>query len=85
MIIGKDTSNEERINYINNLVNNDYLIQEFVENIPIEVPMYKEGDTITKKLHYDICPHFFIQDNKVIGVGHILMRFSENKILNVFQ
>jgi hypothetical protein len=49
----------------------------------IKVALYEDGGIVDKELYFDLCPHIFVKDGKIIGDGHILMRFSENRILNV--
>jgi hypothetical protein len=47
--------------------------------------MYENGGTIEKEVYFDICPHLFVKHGKIIWDGLVLMRFSENRILNVAQ
>jgi hypothetical protein len=47
------------------------------------INLYDNNEIVEKELYFDLCPHFFVKDGKIIGDGHILMRFSENRILNV--
>ena len=68
-----------------NAVENNYVAQEFIDIPRISIDMYEDGTVVNKELYYDICPHFFIKHGEVIGVGHTLMRFSKNPIVNVSQ
>jgi hypothetical protein len=62
-----------------------YVAQEYVTLPRLKVPIYEAGEIIYKELFFDICPHFFIHEGKVVDSGHILMRFSESAIVNVSQ
>lgn len=60
-----------------------FIAQELVSMERMAVTFYAENTIQTKELYYDICPHFFVQNGRVIGHGHTLMRFSDNQIINV--
>lgn len=82
---GNQLTTDEWLILINRVLNKNYVAQELV-NLPKQtVSLFDEGGTVTKELYFDICPHFFIKDGQVIGSGHTLMRFSENRIVNVTQ
>lgn len=66
-------------------LSNNYIAQEFINMQRMEIDLYDTGEIVTKNLYYDICPHFFIKNGEVVGVGHTLMRFSENPVVNVSQ
>jgi len=62
-----------------------YIAQEFVSLPKQSISIYIDGDIKERELFYDFCPHFFIQSGRVVGTGHILMRFSESPVVNVSQ
>ncbi|HMS91765.1 MAG TPA: hypothetical protein PKC87_06075, partial [Candidatus Absconditabacterales bacterium] len=70
---------------VKNSIHNNYIAQEFIDMQKMKVQMYDNGSIVEKELYFDVCPHIFVKDGKVIGDGLILMRFSENRILNVAQ
>ncbi len=82
---GKDFSSSDWEILINSIFNKNYIMQELVEIPKMNVSLYENNTVVDKELYYDLCPHFFIKSGKVIGSGHTLMRFSENKIVNVSQ
>lgn len=61
----------------------NYIVQEFVESKKISMDFFDNDTVETRDVYFDFCPHFFVEDGKVIGDGLILSRFSEDKILNV--
>ncbi len=77
------TSDEDWKDLIEEYKNTNYIVQEFVDMQKIKVALYEDGGIVDKELYFDLCPHIFVKDGKIIGDGHILMRFSENRILNV--
>jgi hypothetical protein len=70
---------------ISRLVNQNYVVQERAHIPKMKVRLYEAGTILEKILYYDLCPHFFIKNKQIIGSGHILMRFSENPVVNVTQ
>lgn len=60
-----------------------YIAQEYVELPRRKVLVYEDGQVIEKELYFDICPHFFIKEGKVVDTGHLLMRFSDSPVVNV--
>lgn len=83
--IWKDTSQDEWINLLNNNIDNNYIVQEFIESKKINMEFYQDNTIVNKEVFFDICPHFFIKDGKILWNGIILTRYSENKILNIAQ
>lgn len=84
VVLGIDTSELEWEKELNNALNTeDYIAQEYLNPSKISVDYYDDNQIKTDEMYYDICPHFFINDGKVTGEGHVLMRFSKEKILNV--
>lgn len=81
--IWKDTQEEDwKKNIMDNLENN-FVVQEYVDISKIDIDFYDDWKIVSKNLYFDFCPHFFINNWKVTGKWLILARFSENKILNV--
>ena len=74
---------EEWEAYVTNNVTNNYIAQELVDVERIDMDFYDEGGIVTKSVYYDICPYGFVQQGKIVSMGHTLVRYSENKILNV--
>ena len=66
-------------------ISDNYIVQEFVDMQKMKVSLYENGGIIEKELYFDLCPHLFVKEGKIIGDGLVLMRFSENRILNVAQ
>lgn len=60
-----------------------YIAQEYVKLPRRAVSVYEEGTVVTKELYFDICPHFFIKNGKIVTTGHLLMRFSASPVVNV--
>ena len=63
----------------------NYIAQEYVPLPKTRVALYDEGTIVTREVYYDLCPHFFIHDQKIVGRGHTLVRYSTNPIVNVSQ
>lgn len=82
---GRDFSTPEWKNLLVSLLSQNYVAQELIEIPKISISLYDNETIVTKELYFDLCPHFFIKNGQVIGSGHTLMRFSENKIVNVSQ
>jgi hypothetical protein len=81
---GQDYSIEEWFKLLASLPSG-YIAQEYVSLPKRTVPIYEAGGVVEKELYFDFCPHFFIHEGKVIGSGHILMRFSASLVVNVTQ
>ncbi len=81
--IGKYCEHEDRKSALKTSVDNNYIVQEFVDMQKMKVQLYENWWIIEKELYFDICPHIFVKDWTIIGDGLVLMRFSENRILNV--
>lgn len=61
----------------------NYVAQEFIQIKKQKVDLFENNSIVEKDLYYDLCPHFFIDKGRVIGRGHILMRYSEDRVVNV--
>ncbi len=84
IIIGADSNELEWKQEVTNAFDKGrYIVQEYLHPKKITIEYYDDGQTKKDTFYFDICPHFFITDGKVTGIGHILMRFSKEKILNV--
>lgn len=82
---GKDMTGEDWLEKTTQLCEQNYIAQEYVDTKKRDITFYDNGGTITKNLYFDFCPHFFISNGVITGAGHTLMRFSENKVMNVTQ
>lgn len=85
ILIGDQCDDSSWTSTLDRVCNDNYVLQEFVDMQKMKVRMYQDGTVIEKELYFDICPHFFVQHWQVVWDGIILMRFSENRILNVAQ
>lgn len=85
ILIGNQLSQLEREESLKEKADQTYIVQEFVDMRTVDVSLYDEEKIKEKKLFFDLCPHFFVKEGKVIGRGLVLMRFSEKRILNVAQ
>lgn len=83
MNIGVNTTEEDWEKLIVSEKNRDYIAQELVDTQKITMSFYDEGTIVSRDVYYDVCPHFFVKNGKIDSMGHILVRYSENKILNV--
>lgn len=83
--IWKDYDFSEWKKILYNFSLDNFIAQEFIDMKKINVDMYENEGIVNKDLYFDICPHFFIKNWKIVWDWIILMRFSENKVLNVFQ
>lgn len=80
---GRDNDMESWQDILDRVVDIPYIAQEFISISKQKVEFYENDGINERELYFDICPYFFIKDGKIIGNGHTLMRFSENKIVNV--
>lgn len=83
--IGKDESQEDWERAVRANLNSHYVAQEYVEVRKMSARMYDAGEIKEGDYYFDICPHFFVKNGKVIHDGLILTRFSKSKIMNVAQ
>lgn len=82
---GKDLSDNAWSEQLKSTISQNYITQKLVTIPKQNVSFYEDGGIVTKKLYSDLCPHFFIKNGQIIGSGHTLIRFSENKIVNISQ
>jgi hypothetical protein len=82
---GQDMHATEWSELVTSVSNENYVAQELISMERIPVRFYEAGTIKTKTLYFDICPHFFIKHGEIIGTGHSLIRFSDNKVVNVAQ
>jgi hypothetical protein len=66
-----------------NLVSGNYFLQEYLSPSKMSIKYYDGGTVKKGNFYFDICPHFYVEKNVVKYTGHILVRFSKEKILNV--
>lgn len=85
MIIGSTVDLSVWQHELSEHIDDSYIVQEFVDMQKMKVCMYEDGSIVEKYLYFDFCPHLFVKHGKVIGNGLVLMRFSEQRILNVAQ
>ncbi len=85
IIIWKDVKQDIWEKEILRNLNNDYLIQEYLDIYKIERNMYIDWTIKSKKMYFDFCPHLFYKEGKLIWVWQVLVRYSENKIVNVLR
>lgn len=85
ILIGADTPLEDWQQFLDTPPENTYIVQEYIQSPLREFSFFDAESRITKRVYFDFCPHFFVKNGEILGRGHTLMRFSENKILNVAQ
>lgn len=85
VIIWVDTTQEEREQHIKENINNNYLVQEFINIQTKQSTLYQDWDIITDMFYFDYCPHLFYKKWTLIWVWHTLVRYSKNKIVNVLR
>lgn len=78
-------SQSEREELINKNIWKQYLAQEYVKVSPKITQMYLDWHIKESEVYYDCCPHIFYKNWKMIWCGQILVRYSENKIVNVLK
>ncbi len=81
--IGKDIRQSEWVKIIEENLNKNFIAQEFLQAQKFEIDFFENDNIIRKNLYFDVCPHFFVKNWKIISEWLVLARFSENKILNV--
>lgn len=62
-----------------------YLIQEHIDIQQKNVDIYIDGEIKSSKMYYDFCPHLFYDHGKLVGIWQVLVRYSNNKIVNVLR
>ena len=80
-----DLLQTERENLINENLWKQYLAQEYIQVTPKTTYMYLDWDIKETKVYYDCCPHIYYKNWKMIWCGQILVRYSENRIVNVLK
>lgn len=80
-----DLSQSEREELINKNIWKQYLAQEYIKVSPKITQMYLDWYIKESEVYYDCCPHIFYKNWKMIWCGQILVRYSENKIVNVLK
>lgn len=85
VFIGIELSQEERERLIKENIGKKYLAQEYITISPKKTSLYLDGWIVEGDFYYDFCPHLFYKNGKLIGTGHVLVRYSKNKIVNVLR
>lgn len=85
IIIGNCCDHDQWKSELLRHVSDNYIAQEFIDMQKMKVSLYENGGIVEKELYFDLCPHLFVKDGQIIWDGLVLMRFSENRILNVAQ
>ncbi len=80
-----DLSQEKWEELINENLWKQYLAQEYIQVSPKKTQIYLDWDIIEKEVFYDFCPHIYYKNGKMIGYGQVLVRYSENRIVNVLK
>lgn len=62
-----------------------YLAQEYINVTPKKTQLYLDWDIVESEVYYDFCPHIFYKNGKMIWCGHVLVRYSANRIVNVLK
>lgn len=88
IIFGNSKNNSEWASFIKNTVNKDtkkWILQEKIAIPSVVFNLYdKDHGIISQSKKYDFCPHIVLTKNNT-HFGNILVRFSSQDILNVFQ
>jgi len=85
VFLGCDTDKTDWERTVVSCVNKNYIVQDLIPAKEINVKIYRDQTISNERLFFDVCPHFFVKNGRVIGNGLVLMRFSRKKILNVAQ
>lgn len=80
-----DMDQKDRESLIEKNINANYLAQEYITISMKKSSLYQDGGIIEDGFYYDFCPHLFYKDGILIGVWHVLVRYSKNKIVNVLR
>ncbi len=83
--IWRDHSDDDWRGFLMKHKNETYIAQEFVEVSRVSMEFYDEWGIKGRDVYFDVCPHFFVVDGKIVEQWVTLVRYSENKILNVAQ
>lgn len=67
VIIGKNTTDEAWKNAIQKEKNSDYIAQELVDSEKILMNFYDDNTVISKEVYFDICPHFFLKNGRIVS------------------
>lgn len=80
-----DVEQNDREQLIDENLGRQYLVQEYISIQKKTVSIYDNGILRDDELYFDFCPHLFYRHWELTGMGHVLMRYSTKKILNVLQ
>jgi len=62
-----------------------YLAQEYIQVFPKKTNMYLNWNIVESEVYYDFCPHIYYKNWKMIWCGQVLVRYSNNRIVNVLK
>lgn len=68
VFLGVDHSIQQREKIVEECINQQFVLQEFIASPQISQIFYQDGDLVEKKVYFDICPHLFIKEGEVIGI-----------------
>lgn len=80
-----DMHRDQREILVKENVDTSYLAQEYITISPKKTSLYQDGGIKEDNFYYDFCPHLFYKEGILIGVWHILVRYSQKKIVNVVK
>ncbi len=80
-----DTSHERWKSLVNDNIWKQYLVQEYINISPKRTKIYLDWSIVESEVYYDFCPHLFYRNWKKIWCWQILVRYSNNRIVNVLK
>lgn len=78
-----EKTQSERESLINENLWKQYLAQEYIQLSPKMIKMYLDWDIKESEVYYDCCPHIFYKKWKMIWCWQVLVRYSQNRIVNL--
>ncbi|GHV21598.1 hypothetical protein FACS1894176_06560 [Bacteroidia bacterium] len=66
--LGGEYSDQEWERLVQENIDQQFVAQEYVQISKIPQYFYDEGEIIEKEVFFDICPHLFIKNGKVLGI-----------------
>ena len=80
-----DESQERWESLVNGNIWKQYLAQEYIKISPKRTKIYLDWSIIESDVYYDFCPHIFYKNWQMIWCWQILVRYSNNRIVNVLK
>ncbi len=80
-----DLSQEKWEELINENIWKQYLAQEYIKVSPKKTDIYLDWSIIQSEVYYDFCPHIYYKEWKMLWCWQVLVRYSENRIVNVLK